>query len=529
MRQQKQVRDRNKLKDQSLGLEKILRDDLQKNLFRALRILAVGFFSWKTNNLKTDKETLKRVCDSCIHFLYRLLFILYAESRKFLPLENKHYRDQLSLESIIKFIAIEHPPPQFEKFENRYLKRLKFLFSLINEGNAKIENTNKEISIPSYAGELFEPKANPFLENLDISDHYLLQTIRFLTIKETEKKRTRFDYTSLKIRQLGAIYEELLEYRLEIAQEDFVEVERGKKIAIIPKNKYRKKKGQLVQEIPYGSMVITDDSAKRKSAGAYYTPEIIVKVITEKTIGPVVEEKVEKAFQQGKDPIQAILNLRILDPAMGSGHFLLEVINFLANKIIEIKNKLPDKKNDLNFSHAKRLVADRCIYGVDINPLAVELSKLSLWLSTISKDESLLFLNNHLKTGDSLIGDRPEKHLEPNEDPCALVENIVSQYPVFQWNLEFSDVFNLEKPGFDAIIGNPPFIFSRSGKITEQWREYYFAHYSTLKDKPNTYTMFIEQSINLLKNGGRLGFVLPNSWLAIPSGEPLRNFLLENT
>src|SRR5205807_7324755 len=129
--------------------------------------------------------------------------------------------------------------------------------------------------------------------------------------------------------------------------------------------------------------------------------------IVDQTVGPVLQDAVERvANERGR--VEAVLAIKVLDPAMGSGHFLVEATEYIARFMVELNAQPITTTREAELAYWKRRVVQSCIYGVDLNPLAVELAKLSLWLSTVAKDRPLSFLNHHLRTGNALIGARLE-------------------------------------------------------------------------------------------------------------------------
>ena len=166
-----------------------------------------------------------------------------------------------------------------------------------------------------------------------------------------------------------------------------------------------------------GQVYLVTDKGERKATGSYYTPDYIVQYIVEHTVGPVLEEAAAPFVSEDGavgDPgglARAVLDVNILDPAMGSGHFLVAAVDYVARFLVE-KGAEEDGKEgkegngESQLAYWRRRVAQACIYGVDLNPLAVELAKLSLWLATVSKNKPLSFLDHHLRCGNSLIGAR---------------------------------------------------------------------------------------------------------------------------
>lgn len=249
---------------------------------------------------------------------------------------------------------------------------------------------------------------------------------------------------------------------------------------------------------------------KRKEQGIYYTPKFIVDYIVRNTLG----EKLKEA--KGMNDLK---NIKVLDPACGSGSFLTRALE-----------EINDKYKDFGYEgdqYAKTGIIQGNIYGVDLDPQATELAKLNLLLDTLERKEKLPNIEN-IKVGNSLISGS-EKELKK-----YFGKNWRDKKP-FNWEEQFPDVFfgchsrGGGNPGFDVIIGNPPYIFARGGSFNEDEKKYYQDHYKLLQYQLNTFLLFIERGINLLKDGGYFGFIVPNNWLTINSFSTLREYLLKNT
>ena len=419
------------------GVEK----DLRNRVYEALRILAEGFvqFSRHKNPIPIDEENLEGLKESLLRLLYRLLFLLYAESRGLLNAKEMPYRSQ-SLQRMRDEIGTgEIDEEKFDKFNTTLWGRLKQLFKHIDGGK-------KALGIPAYNGGLFDPAKAPFLETHEIDDEHMATALQKLSISESAGGR--IDYRDLGVRQLGSIYEGILEYRLAVANEPMVAVREKNREKWIREADYQPK-GRRHHEPPRvaeGELYLVTDKGERKATGSYYTPDYIVQYIVENTIGPLVKEKRKAhakacaaaergAAQRGGSaappPLwRELLELKVLDPAMGSGHFLVAATEYLARAVVRARTDdeardrahgdrqsgddegydwtAPPKQTggEEAIVWARREVARHCIFGVDLNPMAVELAKLSLWLETISRDKPLSFLDHHLKCGNSLIGAR---------------------------------------------------------------------------------------------------------------------------
>ncbi|MCL0057503.1 N-6 DNA methylase [Dehalococcoidales bacterium] len=374
-----------------------LSDELEDNVYEALRLLAEGFLSFPGNNLQPQDLDLVR--ENAFIVIYRLLFTLYAEAREFLPVTNPTYEDTYSLRALANEIATKEPfESRLSSVTTGYWTRLKDLFTLINTGDDFLH-------IPPYNGRLFDDqKEHKSLATWQIGDRYLAAAIDQLARARAAGRTGRgfVSYRDLSIRELGSIYEGLLEHRPRYAAQAVAVIREDKREKFIPLTELGNRKA-LKTYLP-GSVYLETDKGERKATGSYYTPDYIVKYIVSNTLGPLLEE----AKKSDGNLIDAILSLKVLDPAMGSGHFLVEATDFLTRALVEALGGDPREMEEDEIRWARREVVERCIYGVDLNPLAVDLAKLSLWLSTVSLDKPLNFLDHHLRCGNSLIGAKLE-------------------------------------------------------------------------------------------------------------------------
>ena len=443
-----------------------------------------------------DEEFRRQVFNGTLTLLYRLLFLLYAESRDLLPVKEVHGYWERSLTKMKEDIAEragpigDAAPDQLSKAyrasadATELYDRLLDLFSVIDLGS-------RDLNVPLYNGGLFitkpdsadraqEAETARFLASHKIPDRYLALGLDLLARDLDDKRQDLvfIDYKSLGVRQLGSIYEGLLEFKVRIAQEKMAVVKGKKTEEVIPHREAAKSerrvlttgRGRNAQERVHqpGDVYLENDRRERKASGSYYTPDHIVKYIVENTVGPVLAEKfdklrprfrdAQKAYRkavaraegfrkQGMKPddpakvantyaglVDDLFDLKVLDPAMGSGHFLVEAVDFICDRILgqregflrafpwnPVTRFLQDTREailagmekqgvavdtgrltDINL--LKRHVLKRCAYGVDLNPMAVELAKVSLWLDCFTIGAPLSFLDHHLKCGNSLIG-----------------------------------------------------------------------------------------------------------------------------
>ncbi|MBK6768135.1 MAG: N-6 DNA methylase [Ardenticatenales bacterium] len=390
-------------------------DSLKEQVYEALAVLAQGFYDMPSNRLASDDATLKAVYDNSLIVLYRLLFVLYAEDRGVLPLaSNKMFRETYSLQARKRLVAIdiERDTPVATSMDNIWIG--------LNALWRYIANGHPELDIPAYNGGLFDGARHPFLESHSVGDRALRRAIDLVARADDRRGGGRqfVDYRDLEVRHLGSIYEGLLEYRLRFAEADLaVTREKGREVyapAVA---------GQSIA-VAAGRVYLTTDKGERKSTGSYYTPDYIVQYIVEQTVGPVLEDltgqhlgdgaigstatSASTAAGGGKAAlVDAILSINILDPAMGSGHFLVAATEHVARHMVGLALDVPpDLGEEGELAYWRRRIVQACIYGVDVNPLAVELAKLSLWLATVARDRPLSFLDHHLRTGNSLVGAR---------------------------------------------------------------------------------------------------------------------------
>lgn len=450
-----------------------------------------------------QRETeLSRCFQGTLTFLYRLLFLLYAESRDLLPVRETRGYWEISLRRLTSEISavagsIEDEAPA--KIKKHYRADSTALYDRIFELCRVVDLGRRELNIPLYNGGLFltevpaddhtdEAENARFLASHKIPDRFLALGLDLMA-RDVDEKRgdlVFIDYKSLGVRQLGSIYEGLLEFKLRVASEKMALVKGKKTDEVVPyseatKNKLKiltKGRGKDAEERIYkrGEVYLENDRRERKATGSYYTPDYIVKYIVEHAVGPVLEEKFEtlrpklreaqrtlakerekaaalrKTLGKSDDPereaylkhrslVDELFNVKVLDPAMGSGHFLVEAVDFITDRMLRFLNAFPwnpiqyelaetrrtildamdrqgvviDQARLTDVNLLKRHVLKRCIYGVDLNPMAVELAKVSLWLDCFTLGAPLSFLDHHLKCGNSLIGVAVEEAREAIE------------------------------------------------------------------------------------------------------------------
>ncbi|MFY9658731.1 MAG: N-6 DNA methylase [Methylocystis sp.] len=347
-----------------------------------------------------DPDGLRAIHEEGVYTLFRLLFVLYGEAMGLLPLERPLYREAYSIEHIRG--GLTHAE-DFVESSYALWDRLQALFQLIDRG---VEA--RDLRIPSYNGGLFGLGKTPRLAIARVNDAAMAAMLRALTTVEVKvgKNRTqdRVSFRELGVGQLGAVFESLLDYEPAIASDDLFEVPIGtgkqKLISFLPASAI----GEGVRRpahaaVRLGTVYLRAWGGQRKSTGSYYTPQVIAEYLVREALAPQIPGKASSE----------LLELSVCDPAMGSGGFLVAATKFLGDAYYEtqITEGLLDPDDPLAADHrvaAWRTVAEHCIYGVDMNPMAVELAKVSLWLTTLAYDRPLSFFDHHLRCGNSLLG-----------------------------------------------------------------------------------------------------------------------------
>jgi hypothetical protein len=396
--------------------------------------------------------TAEHLKKEALVFVYRLLFCFYAESRggelDILPITNDQYRMGYSLESLRDLEQIPLSPAT----ENGtyFHEHLKILFNIIHEGFNPLQ-TNKSdqreiyektyspqtFSIKPLTATLFDPETTPLLNHARLSNRCLQRVIYNLSLSKDAKNKTigRVNYAQLGINQLGAVYEGLLSYKGMFADQDLIHVKpakgkfRDKKTPtwFVPKDRLDEFKKDEVERIeggaariyPKGSFILHLSGIDREQSASYYTPEVLTKCLVEEALRELLKDYTP-------DDADKILSLKICEPAMGSGAFLNEATNQLADRYLELKQKQLKKNIEPTryvdeHQRVKHFLAVRNVYGVDLNATAVELGALSLWLGSIHRlliqtgenDEPDQFQSGatpwfglRLRCGNSLIGAR---------------------------------------------------------------------------------------------------------------------------
>jgi len=601
----------------------------------------------------TSPETRTDIYKNALFLVYRLLFVLYAEARDLLPLDVPTYRD-VCLRDLLAEVRENHQRGMNYADEYAMWTRLQALFALIDQGDPAA-------GVPAYNGGLFDPGRRPFLTEHRVRNDYLQAAlIRLSTMPakgktfDQDRALQPIDYRDLSVRHLGSLYEGLLEYNLFVAEHEprVVRVNQ-KKTQYVPYSEAGKVRAtETVLQV--GDVYFSETAGERKATGSYYTPEDVVDYIVRNTVGAKLAElraefygtqgierqladlndtppdiPAHRQIQQALDDQfldfvrRKVLDLKILDPAMGSGHFLVNATHAVADFLVEVLNEIPWENGEIDTDVAtwKRQVAERCIFGVDLNELAVELAKLCLWMTTAAKGKPLTFLDHHLRWGNSLVGawlkdvgvypgvrkESQQAFTLPLERFQVELDQVLAAYQelyaksgddvdevrekarifdeeiypaleryrelldlhtgvyfdngldeatyaqlgavvgdsaawtrlkaeqldifltqhtdqcFFHWELEFHEVFSAPRKGFDAIVGNPPYV--RQERLSRQKSFFEVAFSQVYHGAADLYVYFLAQGARNLAGGGLLGFITANKWLRADYAASLRVYL----
>jgi hypothetical protein len=305
--------------------------------------------------------------EQALTIVYRILFLLFAEARGLVPLWHPIYRESYSLDGLRA--TAEHlgsAPGLWDGL--RAISRLAHAGCRVGD-----------LHVTPFNGRLFSPSRTPLAERQDLDDEAGSRALLALATRATVDRagRERIAYRDLGVEQLGAVYETVLDYEPRIAE--------------IPGSSGGTRPSRVVASMHLGS-------ARRKATGTFYTPQPIAQFLIRRTLGPLVRDAAP----------EKILGLKVLDPAMGSGAFLVAACVYLAHAyetaLVRSGSCHATDFGPREHAAIRRTIAERCLFGVDSNPMAVQLACLSLWLATLAADRPLTFLDHHLQAGDSLLG-----------------------------------------------------------------------------------------------------------------------------
>ncbi len=449
--------------------------DISKQFYSVFKHVRINLFNHlKEQNPESDELIL---IEKTQKLLDRFIFICFCEDNHLLP------------EQIFKKI-VANAETSFSFSETKIWNEVRGLFHAINAGSPP-HNINK------FNGGLFAK--DEVLDSLHIKDGILKEM----------SKITEYDFDSdIDVNILGHIFEQsindLEELKSQIEGKDF------------DKKTSKRKKDGIFYTPEYITKYIVENAVggwlgdRKKELGYYELPELIeddYKSIATLKGKAQSNQNIIKHLQFWTEYKTVLMNIKVLDPACGSGAFLNQAFNYLyaeGQNINETIAMLTGGQREL-FELDKHILTNN-LYGVDLNPESVEISKLSLWLKTANKYSELTALDNNIKCGNSLIDD-PE----------------VAGDKAFNWSSEFPDI--MSAGGFDVVIGNPPYV--RQESIDKNDKEFLSQKYKVGNGSADLYVYFYEKALKLLKYNGLLGYITPNKWFKTKYGINLRKFLFD--
>lgn len=358
-----------------------LKDGVRDALLFLLQGLAAS--GRRDSRRQPDAARLAWTLDQAFTIVYRILFLLFAESRSLVPVWHPVYRRSYTIEALRA--AAERPGPHRGLWEGfQALSRL--AHSGCRAGS---------LTVAPFNGRLFAPARAPLAETGQLDDGLVAGALTSLTTRTAGGRRERVSFVDLGVEQLGAVYESVLDYEPAFgvpAQAERAATER------VPARQATNPRPPSAAPAGGRSIGLVRKGDARKSSGTFYTPRAITDYLVRHTLRPLVD---------GAGP-DDILRLRVLDPAMGSGALLVAACRFLADAyesaLVRDRGCFASDISDADRAGFRRVVAQRCLYGVDLNPMAVQVARLSMWLTTLAKGRPLSFLDHHLVSGDSLVG-----------------------------------------------------------------------------------------------------------------------------
>lgn len=425
-------------KSQDIGVQ--IGNHLREQVRQAIELLGNGFtehLPWQ----EMEPAEIRELYGEIMNVIYRLLFLMFAEQKGWLPVHHEVYSKTYSVNALrLKAERNDNPEDSYTDL----WEGLKITCRLVAKGHSF---PNGEI-INAFGGQLFSEAKIKRIEPLPLKNKHLLQAIHRLSFFEDQKIRHKINYTTLAIDALGSVYESLLDFEPSIAHDTIVIKNR----TLVP-----------------GEFFLDDRSSERKTTGSYYTDHRLVAQLINSALVPVIEKAKENKTTK-EEQEQAILDLKVCDMACGSGAFLIAALEKIGEYLAQIMKGDEEMPTEEQFRNAKHKALLHCIYGVDLNPMAVELAKFSLWITASMPNMPLSFLDHKLKWGNSLVGATPEliKQGIPQEayNPHSLDNKEICRELKKRVNQELNSLSKAEEPlahysmGLD-VSGDFDFLASR--------------------------------------------------------------------
>ncbi len=351
-------------------------DDLRSGVEAALRALGTGFLQEASNaalraGLQEGRLSAQDYLNQLMRLVYRLIFLFVAEDRGIIPSSSpelmegrERYLAWYSLAALRRARRRANDTRHVDRWEG-----LKTVMPLLQEGS-------DSLALPALGSFLWSRDALPDLMGANLSNDALMNALRQLCFTTAAGgTRVAVDWKNMGSEELGSIYESLLE---------------------------------LIPSVSVGAdepfLLIAQAGNERKGTGSYYTPSALISSLLDTALDPVIRDAVQG--KTAKDAIAALLNLKVCDPSCGSGHFLVGAAHRIARRLAVLETGEEEPSPEALRSALRRVIA-RCVYGVDLNPMSVELCKVALWMESLEPGKPLSFLDHHIKCGNSLVGAVP--------------------------------------------------------------------------------------------------------------------------
>lgn len=400
---------------QSVAFGNELRDTVEEQIRnKVLPSVARGLGEWISGPPRVESlespNVRQGIEDAALLLMFQALFFLYLESQEFLPLSSAAYGPHSATQLLADARA---QTPDFDQRATTLWSRFRTLVQAMRTGNTAW-------GIPAYNGDLFAADGlvgAELLEEASLTDSWFGAALAALAFDpEGEDEQAGVDYGDLEIAHLGRIYEGLLSLHLSLADEPLVYDARTERW--VPGSESKQ------AEVAEGELFYQTVSGGRKAAGVYYTPQVIVRHLVNRAVLPALDEHLGRVAAAAKknvnDAARMLFDFRVLDPAMGSAHFLADALDRIAERIGTFLAEQPLKPISTMLDELRaeakwggriedgdllrRLVLKRCIFGVDLSGMAVEVAKVSLWLTSFVPGLSLAYLGHNLRQGDALVG-----------------------------------------------------------------------------------------------------------------------------
>jgi hypothetical protein len=350
-----------------------VRNGLRLGVTQALLTFGNGFVQHPANaNLRealhTGQLSQADYFAQLLRLIYRLIFVFSVEERGLLQ-TNAAYAQGYAL-ARLRDLALRRRAKN--RFDDLW-QSVRIVFKGLAQGEPRL-------GLPALGG-LFAPGQCPALDGAELSNAHLLAAMQSMRwAAQPGGNLAPIDYRNMGVEELGSVYESLLE--------------------LVPQIDLPARSFGFVGLTSEGSMSVTVSGNERKLTGSYYTPDSLVQELIQSALVPVMEERIAS---QSDNPVEALLSIKVCDPACGSGHFLLAAARKLAERLATLRSD-DGVVTPASYRHALREVIARCIYGVDRNPMAIELARTALWLEGFEEGRPLSFLDHHLQVGDALLG-----------------------------------------------------------------------------------------------------------------------------